>query len=120
MPWTRLAAWFSTEELGEPVSLSTLSLVTLTLSADASADEIDFYGDAEVAALMHWAQRGAFVLALTAIGRDELTLLCPSSPRSTRMAVEQLPLVSAGLVDFDIRGVMPLSIRSLSASAEAG
>lgn len=113
MPWARLAAWFSMQRAVTPRSAALLTLVTLTVVERATLDEIDFYSDAEVAALTQWAKRGAFILALTTVGRDELTLLCPSGQRSTRNAVKLLPMVSAGLAEFNVRGVLPLSVRSM-------
>lgn len=110
MPWRRLTDWFSGRRSGLPGTDMPLTLVTLSAMEHAERDEVAFYSDAEYAALIDWARMGRFILALSAVERDELTLLCVQSPDEMLMQVENLPLVSAGLATFDIRRVMPLRL----------
>ncbi len=118
MPWARLASPFAQERPGSPALSPPLTLVTLTVCDGVTRDEIEFYGDAEMTAIKRWAHHGSFILALTAVGRGELTLLCPANARSTLSAVKQLPMVSAGIADYDIRGVQPIIVRAMSVSDE--
>lgn len=110
MPWNRLAAWFSTERTMTQWPTEPMTLVTLALNDHAEPEEIDFYRDAEYNALTAWALSGGFILALAAIGRSELTMLCPAGVQETVGAVEKLPMVSGGLAHVDIRGVTPLRV----------
>lgn len=91
-----------------------LTLVTLTARADAERDEIAFLADAEFEMLVEWARTGQFILALSAVDRSELTLLCVENASEMTRQVERLPTVAAGLAFFVVRTVMPLQLARIS------
>ena len=113
MPWQDITRWFQGRRRLALTETMPLTLVTLTVVANASADELAFYSAAEYAALVEWAKLGRFILALAAEDRGELILLCTEGADVIRPLVEDLPMVSAGLARFDIRVVMPLRLIDL-------
>lgn len=120
MPWNRLASWFANQRFTAQWPTEPMTLVTLALNDHARPEEVAFYSEAEVTALSSWALSGGFILALAAVGRNELTMLCPTGLSETAGIVEQLPMVANGLARFDIRGVTPLRMgHSASATPRA-
>lgn len=112
MPWQRLQDWIESRpiastnlrlDLGRP-----LTLVTLSLCADAEIDEVRFYRDAEFELLSGWAKQGSLLLALVSLMGNELTLLCPLPLPQTRAMLEDLPLLGAGLAKATLKPVVPL------------
>jgi hypothetical protein len=108
MAWHRLQDWLVVRRSFTADESMPLTLVTLTVMANAQRDEVLFYADAEFEMLVEWARAGRFILALNAVDRNELTLLCVENVPDMTAELERLPLVMAGLASFDIRVVMPL------------
>lgn len=109
MPWQRLQDWISphppTEPDGAPGPLRALTLVTLSLKPGSTREEARFYRDAELECLSRWLRRGDLLFALTSLGNDELTLLCPKPGPAARALIEDLPLVASGLVTARLTAV---------------
>ena len=112
MPWKLLSAWFAEQHDARLAATPALTLVTLRLATSATADGIAFYRQAEFGTLMKWANEGRFVLAFTALDRDELTLLFTEDVVAVRSVVSELPLLDAGLAEADVRSVATLRLTS--------
>ena len=110
MPWKLLSSLTASPRSSPSSTESALTLVTLRGLEGTSPDEIAFYADAEFDALSAWAISGKFIIAFTAIDRDELTLLCAESVETMENRVRDLPLVAAGLARADIRTVASLRL----------
>jgi hypothetical protein len=108
MPWQRLQDWISPHppmESGAPGPVGALTLVTLSLKPGSAREEARFYRDAELECLSRWLRRGELLFALTSLGHDELTLLCPKPGPAARALIEDLPLVASGLVTARLTAV---------------
>jgi hypothetical protein len=110
MAWQRLASWLNARTGTANWPDMPMTLATLSLRYDAPGAEVAALSDSEHAALMSWAETGGFILALHAVARPELTLLCPQSLLPVTARVRALPLAAAGLALFDVREVMPLRV----------
>ncbi|OYY90619.1 MAG: hypothetical protein B7Y45_06635 [Sphingomonas sp. 28-66-16] len=110
MAWKQLSSWFVKERKPLPERPMPLTMVTLRGIEGANADEIAFYAEAELDALVGWAQSGRLVLAFAAVERDEINLMCSDPIDQMRRCIDELPLVAAGLVEVDMRVVLSLRL----------
>lgn len=117
MPWKQLSSWSAASRRSTDEAPTPLTLVTLSGTVGASADEVAFYADAELAALMAWAASGRFVMAFVALEREELTLVCPASVEATIKQISELPLIAAGLATADVRLISSLRLNARDRSA---
>lgn len=103
MPWNHLSPRFvsqsPTQDRAPP-----LTMVTLAIIHDDPASSA-FYASTELEMLLEWARTGHFILALVAIDRAELTLVCVDPVDAVTARINQLPLVEAGIAFADIRAV---------------
>jgi hypothetical protein len=114
MAWQRLQDWLVGRSSFTVDETMPLTLVTLTAKPTAESEEMAFYRNAEFEMLVEWARMGRFILALNAVDRNELTLLCVENLDEMTAEVQRLPLVAAGLACSDIRVVMPLQFLNIS------
>ena len=110
MPWKQLSSWNANAEQLPCQQPMPLTLVRLSVRADATAEELAFYAQAEISALMAWAASGRFVMAFASTDHEELTLVCAGPLQAVMTEVKDLPLVAAGLASADIRSVVPLRL----------
>jgi hypothetical protein len=116
MAWQRLHNWLAGRRSFSVDATMSLTLLTLVAKPNVEADELAFYADAEFEMLVEWARMGRFILALNAADRNELTLLCVDDVYAMAAEVERLPLIAAGLAQYDIRTVIPLKFLNISQS----
>ena len=107
MAWRNLAGVVSERAGDTPAAMS---LLTLSLHEDACRNELDFYADAERGALLEWSRNGYILLALQALDRDEILIVCPYERSVIQPMAAMLPYVVADLASFQLLAVSPADL----------